>query len=264
MTIKAVIFCGGRGTRIRDVADDIPKPLLSVGDRPILWHIMKTYSHYGINDFVLCLGYKGWLIKEFFLNYRYFTSDLTLSLDNKTPIQVHSEPTEANWRITLAETGIDTQTGGRLWRVRPYLEDSPLFCVTYGDGVADINMDDLLAFHRSHGCIGTVTGVHPQGRFGVLSIDPSADVPMVSAFNEKPQSLEGFINGGFFVFDHRLWDYLSADPSLIFEQQPLTALAAAGQLAVYEHNGFWQPMDTYREWSLLNDLWERGAAPWKR
>lgn len=262
--IKTVIFCGGYGTRIRDVADDVPKPLIRIGERPIVWHVMKIYAHYNIKDFVLCLGYKGWLIKEFFLNYHQFVSDITLSLSPEAPIQVHDSHPEADWTITLAETGLDTHTAGRLVQVRKYLEDSEIFCVTYGDGVADIDIDALIAFHRSHGRVATVTGVHPPGRFGVLDVKSSDGVPMVGEFTEKPQTLEGMINGGFFVFDHRLWDFLDDDMSMPFEQAPLRRLAAAGQLAVYEHEGFWQPMDTYREWKLLNDMWASGDVPWMK
>lgn len=262
--MKTVIFCGGKGTRIRDVGEDLPKPLMRIGMLPILWHIMKTYSSAGYDDFVLCLGYKGWLIKEFFLNYLHFNADLTLYLDGSRPIEVHEARIEESWRITLAETGLDTQTGGRLWRVRRYLHDSPIFAVTYGDGVADIDIADLVAFHRAHGRIGTVTGVRPPGRFGVLSLQTVDDVPTVARFHEKPQALEGMINGGYFVFDQRVWDYLEDNDDLYFEREPLMRLAEAGQLAVYQHEGFWQPMDTYREWKLLNELWETGAAPWKR
>jgi glucose-1-phosphate cytidylyltransferase len=261
---KVIILCGGQGTRIRDVADNLPKPMVTVGDRPILWHIMKLYAHYGVKDFVLCLGYKGWVIKEFFMNYQAFVSDITVTLGRQTTLEFNNEHPEQDWRIVLAETGMHTQTGGRIWRVRKYLQDSDIFCITYGDGVADIDISDLLAFHRSHERIGTVTGVRPAGRFGVLSARKEDDVTIVHEFREKPQTSEGLINGGFFVFDHRLWDYLSDDPNLIFEQAPLRDLAQDGQLALYEHNRFWQPMDTYREWKYLNEIWETGNAPWRR
>lgn len=264
MTIKTVILCGGMGTRIRDVADDIPKPLIRIGELPILWHIMKTYSHYGYSDFVLCLGYKGWLIKEFFLNYHRFITDFTLKLGDSSPIAFHNEHAEQDWSITMANTGINTQTGGRIWQVRKYLEDSEVFCVTYGDGVADIDINELVDFHRSHGRVGTVTGVRPPGRFGVMDISSDDDVAAAVAFREKPQGHEGYINGGFFVFDHRLWDYMNDDPSLVFEQSPLSTLAADGQLAVFKHQGFWQPMDTFRDWRQLNKVWDEGNAPWRR
>lgn len=260
--MKTVIFCGGLGTRIRDVADDVPKPLIRIGDRPILWHVMKIYAYYGLTDFVLCLGYKGWLIKEFFLNYHMYVADFTLDLSKPTQVDMHRAHYEQDWRITMAETGIETQTAGRLWQVRRYLEDSELFCVTYGDGVSNIDLDALIAFHKSHGKIGTVTGVHPPGRFGVLDVQDIDGVTTAVNFAEKPQTLDGMINGGFFVFDHRLWDYLSDDRTMPFEQAPLRSLAAAGELAVYEHKGFWQPMDTLREWKLLNNMWQSGNTPW--
>ena len=260
--MKVVILCGGRGTRIRDVADDIPKPLIRIGDKPILWHIMMRYAKYGISDFVLTLGYKGWLIKEFFLNYRYIVSDITLSLARNGQVAVHDLYPERDWRVTLAETGIETQTAGRLWRVREYLKDEELFSLTYGDGVSDIDIAALVQFHQKHGKIGTVTGVRPAGRFGVLEISREGAVPVAKRFSEKPQSLEGNINGGFFVFDQRLWDYVSSDPNMPFEQEPLQRLAAEGELAVYEHDGFWQAMDTFRDWKLLNSLWDSGSPPW--
>ncbi|MEL6148129.1 MAG: glucose-1-phosphate cytidylyltransferase [Chloroflexota bacterium] len=260
--MPVVIFAGGQGTRIRDVADDIPKPLIRVGNRPIIWHVMKIYAHYGLKDFIVCLGYKGWLLKEFFLNYQRFTSDFVIDLSKPDHMEYLSDNDPLDWRVTMAETGIPTMTGGRLWRVRKYLEQADIFCVTYGDGLADIDIDALVAFHRSHGKTATVTGVRPAGRFGVLDVVQQNGVTLVNEFTEKPQSLEGFINGGFFVFDHRLWDYMTDDPGLIFERDPLMALSAAGELAVFEHTGFWQPMDTFREWKLLNGMWEAGNAPW--
>jgi glucose-1-phosphate cytidylyltransferase len=262
--IPVVIFAGGQGTRIRDVADDIPKPLIRVGNRPILWHVMSIYAQYEIKDFIVCLGYKGWLIKEFFLNYQRFTSDLHIDLSKENFAKYLSNPENLDWRITLAETGITTQTAGRLWHVKKFIQDAEIFCVTYGDGLSDIDIDALIHFHKSHGKIGTVTGVHPVGRFGVLDVVESDGVPMVKAFQEKPQSLEGFINGGFFVFDQRIWDFVTNDPNMPFEQKPLMNLADAGELAVYEHNGFWQPMDTFREWNLLNNIWDSGDIRWLR
>lgn len=261
--MKTVIFCGGYGTRIRDVADDIPKPLIHIGGRPILWHVMQIYACYGVTDFILTLGYKGWLIKEFFLNYQYFIADIRLNLSQKSAVDIIKRYPEESWQVTLAETGIDTQTAGRLLQVRAYLEDDDLFCVTYGDGVANINIHQLIEFHKSHDKIGTVTGVHPPGRFGVLSVSHETTIPMVTQFAEKPHSLDGMINGGFFVFDHRVWDYIPDDPNMPFEQEPLMNLARDGQLAVYEHNGFWQPMDTYRDWKLLNELYASGNVPWQ-
>lgn len=236
--------------------------MILIGDRPVLWHIMKIYAHYGVKDFILCLGYKGWAIKEFFLNYRVFSSDVTVTLGKENMMEFHNGLAE-DWRVTLAETGIPTQTGGRIWKARPYLKDSELFCVTYGDGVANIEISKLLAFHRAHGRIGTITGVRPPGRFGVMKTEPLEGVPQVYDFEEKPQTTQGWINGGFFVFDQRLWQYLTNDPELIFEQEPLAQLSRDGQLVMYEHQGFWQPMDTYREWRILNELWASNQAPWK-
>ena len=258
---KAIILCGGQGTRIRDVADDIPKPMIRIGDRPVVWHIMQRYAKYGIKDFVLCLGYKGWVIKEFFLNYRSFVSDITVAIGREHKVEYLGAPME-DWRVTLAETGEATQTGGRVWRAKKYVDECDLFCVTYGDGVADIDFDKLFAFHRAHGKIATVTGVRPAGRFGVMAVEPGASIPLVQEFQEKPQASQGWINGGFFVFDQRLWSYMNDDAGLIFEHEPLKGLAADRELVVYEHGGFWQPMDTYREWKLLNDLWASGSAPW--
>jgi glucose-1-phosphate cytidylyltransferase len=259
VTLKAVILCGGSGTRIRDVADDIPKPMIRIGERPVLWHVMKSYAHFGIKDFVLCLGYKGWIIKEFFLNYRTLTTDITVDLSRDNSITLHNSPSE-DWSVTLADTGECVQTGAHVRRVRGYLANSELFCLTYGDGVADIDIAHLVQFHRSHGRIGTVTGVRPPGRFGVMKTIEGETLPIVRQFEEKPQSTEALINGGFFVFDQRLWKYLNDDPDLIFEHEPLANLARDGELVLYEHDGFWQPMDTYREWKLLNERSACAAA----
>ncbi len=263
--MKSVILCGGQGTRIRDVAGDIPKPMIRIGERPILWHIMRIYAAAGIADFVLCLGYKSWSIKEYFLNFHAQIGDITICPGKPGAIAYdHGDFPERSWRIELAETGLASQTGARLWRVRDRLPEGELFCLTYGDGVADIDIAQVVAFHRSHGRIGTVTGVRPQGRFGVMTVAGAGPDARVEAFAEKPQAGEGLINGGFFVFDRRVFDYLSDDPGLVFEQEPLRNLALAGELMMFEHSGFWQPMDTYREWKLLNDLWDAGAAPWRR
>jgi glucose-1-phosphate cytidylyltransferase len=255
--MKAVILCGGQGTRIRDVAEDLPKPMIRIGERPILWHIMQTYAASGIADFILCLGYRGWAIKEYFLNLRAQTSDLTIGPDG---IRYSGEFPEADWRIHLAETGIAAQTGARLWRVRDRLAGEELFCLTYGDGVADLDVARVVEFHRAHGKAATVTGVRPPGRFGVMSLDGAR----VTSFSEKPQAGEGLINGGYFVFSQRVFDYLDAAEDLVLEQAPLQRLAADGELMLYEHQGFWQPMDTYREWRLLGALWDSGDAPWRR
>lgn len=258
--MKAVILCGGQGTRIRDATEVLPKPMLPIGGRPIVWHIMKGYAAGGVRDFVLCLGYKGWLIKEYFLHYRAMTTDVTVALGRHDGLVFHGSHSEEDWNVTLADTGEDTQTGGRIAHVRRHLEGEDLFCLTYGDGVADLDLRALVAFHRAHGKVATVTAVRPPGRFGELRIERDR----VVEFNEKPQTSEGFINGGFFVVDNRrIWDYLGADPAMPFEREPLQHLARNGELVAFPHAGFWQPMDTAREYALLNDLWARHRAPWK-
>lgn len=259
MKVKAVILCGGRGTRIRDASEVLPKPMLSIGPRPIVWHVMKGYATHGVRDFVLCLGYKGWLIKEYFLNYRAMTADVEVRLGERPGVRMLGETAE-DWSITLAETGEDTMTGGRIAAIRRYVEADELFCMTYGDGVADVDVARLVAFHRSHGRVATVTAVRPPGRFGEMDIQGES----VVEFNEKPQATAGYINGGFFVLDgRRLWPYLGEDPRTVFEKEPLQRLASAGELVAFRHDGFWQPMDTFREYTLLGQLWASGAAPWK-
>lgn len=258
--MKVVILCGGQGSRIRDISEAIPKPMLPIGGMPILWHIMKLYASYGLNEFVLCLGYKGWMIKEFFLNFRAMVSDFTITLGNHEDIRFHQEPDEAHWKITLAETGENTYTGGRLVRVRPYLEDEEHFCLTYGDGVADVNISRLIEFHRTSGLVGTLTGVNISGRFGEMNVGEGK----VLRFEEKPPRSAGKISGGFFVFDgRRVWDYIEKRDDIWLEQEPLQSMAAGGQLGVYEHEGYWQCMDTPREYSLLNEMWKSGKAQWK-
>ncbi len=258
--MKAVILCGGAGTRIRDVNEALPKPMLPIGGKPIVWHIMKGYSVHGVNDFVLALGYKGWLIKEFFLNYRAMMTDCTVRLGRDASVTIEPHLEEEDWKVTLADTGEQTMTGGRVAKLRRYVEGDGEFLLTYGDGVADVDVGKLLAFHRAHGKIATVTAVRPPGRFGELRVESGA----VTEFNEKPQATEGYINGGFFVFDaKRIWDFLSDDPSTVLERQPLQSLSREGQLHAYRHDGFWQPMDTLREFNVLNELWAEGQAPWK-
>ncbi len=258
-TMRAVILCGGQGTRIRDVSESIPKPMLPIGGRPIVWHIMKSYASHGFDDFVLALGYKGWLIKEFFLNYRTMMTDVTVRLGSPDEVVTHNAHGESDWTVTLADTGEETMTGGRVAAIRRYVENDDLFMLTYGDGVSDVNIKELVAFHRAHGKIATVTAVRPPGRFGEMTMSGG----QVTEFNEKPQATSGFINGGFFVIDaKRIWPYI-AGPRVVFEQEPLKQLAREGELVAFEHRGFWQPMDTYREYTLLNDLWTRQAAPWK-
>ena len=261
--MKVVILCGGLGTRLREETEYRPKPLVEIGGRPIIWHIMKIYSSFGYKQFVLCLGYKGWLIKEYFLNYRVYDSDFTLQLGFDRAIEYHgrgngpSVPSD-DWRITMAETGLDTMTGGRVKRVASYLHDED-FLLTYGDGVADIDLQPLLAFHKAHGKIGTVTAVGTPSRFGELGIGGDQGL---MRFSEKPSG-GSCINGGFFVFKREFLDYLPDDPHCILEKGPLEKLALDGQLMAYRHPGFWQAMDTYREFSLLNDMWSRNEAPWK-
>jgi glucose-1-phosphate cytidylyltransferase len=257
--MKTVILCGGFGTRIRDVADDIPKPMIPIGGLPILWHIMKYYSMYKNDNFVLCLGYKSNSIKNFFLNYTTSTRDFTLHLGRESSIDYHTDFEESDWTVTLAETGQKTMTGGRVNRIRKYVENEDCFMLTYGDGVGNINIDELIKFHKSHGKTITLTGVRPPGRFGELELDEY----QVTGFNEKPQVAGGLINGGFFICNKNIFDYMAGDDSLVFEQEPMKKLVEAGELMVYKHNGFWQPMDTYRDYTLLNDLFNKGAAPWK-
>ena len=258
--MKAVILCGGQGTRIRDANELLPKPMLPIGGRPIVWHIMKMYAQHGVRDFVLCLGYRGWVIKEFFLNYKAMTADLTVTLGKHGAVEVIGRHDEEDWRVTLAETGEETMTGGRVAAVRKYVEGDEPFLLTYGDGVSDVDIGATIAAHRKHGKVATVTAVRPPGRFGEMLIDGGA----VTEFNEKPQTSEGFINGGFFVLDgRRIWKYLGEDRATILEREPLRSLARDRELYAFPHTGFWQPMDTSREYGLLNDLWASGKAPWK-
>jgi glucose-1-phosphate cytidylyltransferase len=258
--MKVVILCGGQGTRIRDANEVLPKPMLPIGNRPIVWHIMKGYSAHGVNDFVLCLGYKGWLIKEFFLNYEPVLADITVHIGQDRPPEFHAHHAAEQWNVTLVDTGEKTETGGRVAAIRRYVEGDGAFCLTYGDGVADVDIRKLLEFHRSHGKIATVTAVRPPGRFGEIGMTDG----LIREFNEKPQVTSGFINGGFFVLDgRRVWDYLGDDPATLLEKVPMQKLAAAGELMGFPHTGFWQPMDTLREYNLLNDLWNSGRAPWK-
>jgi glucose-1-phosphate cytidylyltransferase len=257
--MKVVILAGGFGTRIRDVAEDIPKPMIPIGPYPILWHIMKYYASFGHHEFVLCLGHKGNVIREFFLNYEAYTRDVTLGLGNAASVSFHNDHAEADWKVTLAATGFNAMTGARIARIARYVGDDD-FMLTYGDGVGDVDLDALVAFHKHHGKILTVTGVRPPGRFGELRSQQGA----VTEFNEKPQATGGRISGGFFVANRRLFDYLNDDEDLVFEQVPMRRLVADGNLMMFEHDGFWQPMDTSREYQLLNALYEKGEAPWVR
>ena len=255
--MKVVIFCGGLGTRLREETEFRPKPMVPVGERPILWHIMKTYAHHGHKDFILCLGYKGEVIKEYFRNFHWNTSDVTLRLGAKPQIKYLSQHDEEDWTVTLIDTGQATQTGGRLKRALPYV-DGDTFLLTYGDGVTDSDINASIAFHQRHEKIVTMTAVQPAGRFGDIHL--ASDT--VTAFQEKPERQSNFINGGFFVLNRRIGDYLT-DDTCVFEQGPLNKLAAEGQLRAYRHTGFWQCMDTYREQQLLTNMWNSGNAPWK-
>jgi glucose-1-phosphate cytidylyltransferase len=254
--MKAVILAGGVGTRISEETHLRPKPMIEIGGRPLLWHIMKIYSAHGVNDFVICCGYKGYLIKEYFANYVLHMSDVTFDMA-LNEMEVHQQNAEP-WRVTLVDTGEDTMTGGRLKRVEDYLKGEDAFCFTYGDGVADVDVAASIAFHRSHGKLATITAVQPPGRYGAVELEGSE----VRAFAEKPHGDGGLINGGFFVLSPRCLDRIAGDETS-WEREPLTGLAADGELMAFAHAGFWQPMDTLREKTLLENLWDSGRAPWK-
>jgi glucose-1-phosphate cytidylyltransferase len=254
--IKVVILCGGMGTRLREETEFKPKPMVEIGGKPILWHIMKSYASYGFNDFVLCLGFKGELIKQYFLNYQTMNCDVTVELGSGA-IEFHNSHQEQGWHITLSDTGKNALTGARVKRIEKYI-DGELFMLTYGDGVADVDIKKLLEFHKSHGKIGTVTGVYPSSRFGELVIDGDS----VKEFSEKPQIKEGLINSGFFVFNRKFFDYLKDDDDCTLEREPLEKLASDCELNIYKHKGFWQCMDTYRDMMILNDIWKTNPA-WK-
>jgi glucose-1-phosphate cytidylyltransferase len=256
--MPVVILCGGMGTRLREETERVPKPLVEIGDKPILWHIMKIYAQHGFRRFVLCLGYKSWLIKEFFLRYREYVSDFTLEMNATHKPIFQNGLGHEDWEVTCAETGLTTATGARLWRVQHYI-DTDTFMFTYGDGIGRVNLKELLDFHYEHGRIGTVTGVHPTSRYGEMRVDGRH----VTEFDEKPTMPEGWVSGGFFVFKREFFRYMNDDPSLFFEEAPLRNLARDGELAVYPHEQFWMGMDTYRDFMELNKLWESGEAPWK-
>lgn len=255
--MQVVILCGGQGTRIRDVTEDIPKPMIPIGTQPILWHIMKGFAHHGFTDFILCLGYKSWNIKRYFLDYHLAGSDFSVCLGGSRPIQIHSPSLSEKWNVTLVETGLDAMTGCRVKRIEKYIKGDTFF-LTYGDGVSNVDIPALLQFHNSHGKIGTVTAVQPPGRFGEIELDGS----QILEFNEKPVTSRGRINGGFCVFSRRLFERLEDDPGLVLENTPLKDLARDGELMAYLHDGFWQAMDNSREFRLLNDLWASGNAAW--
>ena len=257
--MKTVILCGGYGTRIRDVADDIPKPMIPVGHFPILWHIMKYYAAWQHREFILCLGYKGNLIKDFFFNYDIRAQDFTLTLGGERAVLCHTTHEEIDWKVTLADTGNNSMTGARVRQIRKYILPDENFLLTYGDGVGDVDLDKLVRFHKAHGKIMTVTGVRPPARFGELVSDKSG---RVLEFNEKPQTSGGRISGGFFVCRSALFDYLDDREDLVLENEPMRQLVKDGQMMVYEHDGFWHPMDTARDYALLNSLFNSGKAPW--
>jgi glucose-1-phosphate cytidylyltransferase len=259
--MKVVILCGGKGTRLREETEYRPKPMVPIGNRPILWHIMKIYAAHGFNEFVLCLGYKGEMIKDFFRNYLWMTSHVTLRLGQQPDVQFHNHHSEEDWTVTLADTGEDTMTAGRIRRIKQFIGGDKEFLLTYGDGVGNVDIPALLAFHRKHGKKLTVTAVRPPGRFGEMATGKDGNV---MEFNEKPQAGAGRINGGFFVASSAIFDSLGDDADhVMFEQKPLQTLAREGQLMAFPHDGFWQPMDTFSEYTLLNRLWEEGRAPWK-
>jgi glucose-1-phosphate cytidylyltransferase len=255
--MQVVILCGGYGTRIRDVADDIPKPMIPIGGRPILWHIMKGFAQFGLNEFILCLGYKSWVIKRYFLDYYHANVDFSVNLKEPGLVEVRNPISMEDWHVTLAETGTDAMTGCRLKRIEKYVHGDD-FIMTYGDGVADINIRKLLRFHKTHGRIATVTAVQPPGRFGEIELDGNR----VTEFNEKPLMSRGRINGGYFVFRREIFDRLEDDPELVLEQSPLMQLAHQGELMACLHDGFWHPMDSSRDYKYLNDVWSEGRAPW--
>lgn len=258
--IPVAILCGGKGTRLKEETEFRPKPMVTVGTRPMIWHIMKTYSCYGFNNFMLCLGYKGESIRDYFFNYDWNHNDILLELGKKQVTQLNKGHDEENWKIWLVDTGAESMTGGRLKRLAPYLDQtgSEIFLATYGDGVCDVNIRALVDFHLEQGKLATVTAVHPPSRFGDLIIENN----LVSCFQEKPQTTEGWISGGYFVLNRKILELIEGDET-VFESKPLKTLAELGELAVYKHDGFWQCMDTYREMEVLNQLDLEGKAPWK-
>ncbi len=256
--MKVLILAGGYGTRLSEETMLLPKPMVEIGGKPIIWHIMKIYSHYGFNDFIILCGYKGYLIKEYFYNYFLYHSDVTFELD-KNIMEIHNNPSEP-WRVTLLDTGIDTMTGGRVLRAKPYISKGEMFMLTYGDGVTDVSINNLLDFHKRHGKSLTITSSQPEGRFGALDIKEGG---MVSSFVEKPKGDGSWINAGFFVCEYTLFDYLNDGDSTVLERRPFEELAKRGELYTYKHDGFWRPMDTLRDKNTLEELWRTGKAKWK-
>lgn len=255
--MKVVILAGGFGTRISEESHLKPKPMIEIGERPILWHIMKIYSHYGFNDFIICLGYKGYCIKEYFAHYFLHESDVTFDFGNGSERVIHNHSAEP-WRVTLVNTGLETMTGGRVKRIRSYIGNEP-FMLTYGDGVANVNINELVNYHKTHGKLATVTSIQPSGRFGALDLTHESKV---LGFQEKPKGDGHWINGGFFVLEPKVFDHIE-DDATILEKGPLENLASDGELIAYKHSGFWQPMDTLRDKNQLDELWKSGRAPWK-
>jgi glucose-1-phosphate cytidylyltransferase len=254
--MKVALLAGGLGTRLREETEFRPKPMVPIGGKPILWHIMKTYANFNHNDFIVCTGYRGDVIRQYFRDFETMNLDFTIKIGAQSIFTMHGALEEAGWSVTVADTGAETMTGGRLFRIRNYLGSETFMC-TYGDGVADVNIRELLAFHKSHGKVATMTVVRPVSRFGVVDISENGDV---GHFREKPQA-DGWVNAGFFIFESKVFDYL--DENSILENEPLTNLARDNQLVAYRHEGFWQPMDTYRETLMLNEMWAQGSAPWK-
>lgn len=254
--MKCVLLAGGLGTRLSEETGTRPKPMVEIGGKPVLWHIMKIYSHYGINEFIICLGYKGYIIKEYFANYFLHMSDVTFDMEHNQ-MQVHNQYAEP-WKVTLVDTGDESMTGGRLKRVQDYIKDEEAFCFTYGDGVSDINIADLIAFHKKHGKLATLTAVSPPGRFGALNIQNH----MITSFKEKPKGDGIKVNGGFFVLSPKVLDLIDNDKT-VWEQKPLQDLATSQELCAFNHEGFWQPMDTLHDKNLLEELWQSANSPWK-
>ena len=255
--MKAVILAGGLGTRLSEATNLIPKPMVEIGGKPILWHIMKTYSYYGINEFIICCGYKGYVIKEYFANYFRHNSDITVNLDNNSieVLDYHAEP----WKITLIDTGLNTMTGGRVKRIQQYVGNEP-FLLTYGDGVADLNIQETIDLHKASGKLLTVTAYKPSGKFGALDMDEYGNV---SSFMEKPAGDGNWINAGYFICQPEVFDYIYGGDSTFFEREPLENIAKEGKMGAFKHAGFWKPMDTMRDNTELNEMWDKGAAPWK-
>lgn len=257
---KVVILCGGQGARLREETEYRPKPMVAIGGRPILWHIMKTYSHYGFKEFILCLGYKGEIIREYFRDYLWNVSDVTIGLGKNPELHFHNTHDEDDWSITLAATGELSMTAYRVKKIQKYIPKGESFLLTYGDGLSTIDIRASIESHRKSGKVCTISAVHPSGRFGSLRIN---DEGGIHTFSEKPQFEEAYVNGGYMVCDYRMFEYLPDDPSVMLERDPMSALVNDGQLNAYRHEGFWQPMDTYQEAQHLNQLWSSGTAPWK-